>query len=411
MPAGRAFTGSIALHVGGLALFVHALDPPPVTLFAPTAMPAPVVTVDRHEPIVVSIIDELPPSSAGTAAVAAGNERSFRGGTARVSAVSGVSTGVSGVSGASGTSTSEPGASAPAPGRPGDLMTMRSPDLHPNAATLSAIAGVGELPSPVHSSGRLHNVPGGGAVIHDRVANVRVDRDGAAHIDSAPDIDIHLKLPLRPDLKQDLRDIGKSLHDWADDPYAGERYNRTMDLPKHLQAIPGQCDTYGDPMCDDPDAPEAKVMKNWLSDDGYATSVAGGKLDLTAYLARKFHVGDVYASRKLALLDSTRDERAARGGAFRAEQLARSAELMRDNLAQLAASSPAELHQALFELWDECAEGDGPTGEAGQRARAQVIAWIHAHLPEGGTGAFTAAEIAGLDGHRSSKQHFAPYAP
>lgn len=378
---------------------MRALDRPPAISWPPRVpfvLPTPVT--NRDEPIVVSIVDDLPATT--PAAVAAGNERSFRGERVRASAS------------VSGASTSEPGtgSSEPGTGSSGGLMTMRQPELHADAATLSAIAGAGELPAPTHSSGRLENAPGGAAVIHDRVANVRVERDGTAHIDSKPDIDIHLKVPLHLDIKQDLRDIGDSLGEWYADPYAGERYNRTMDLPKHLQAVPGQCDTYGDSMCDDPDAPEARTMKD--PDTGDTTAViAGGKLDLTAYLARKLHGEDVYASRKLALLDATRDERAARGGVYRAEQLARSAELMRDNLAQLATSSPAELHRALFELWDECTEGDGPTGEAGERARAQVIGWIRAHLPSEGVGAFTASEIAGLDAHRSSKQHFAPYAP
>jgi hypothetical protein len=285
-------------------------------------------------------------------------------------------------------------------------MTMRGPELHLDAAALEAIAGHGELPAPIRVSGRLENRPGGSGVVHDAVATMTVERDGAAHLESMPDIDIHLKLPVLPDIRQDLRDIGQDVAEWYADPYAGERYNRTMDLPQHLQAVPGQCDTYGDGMCDDAMAPEAKATKNPLSNDGGATPIAGGRLDLTAYLARKFHVGDQYASRKLKLLDDTRDERVARGTEFRADQLARSAELMQRNLEMLATLPASELHEALFELWDECAEGD-----AGDRARAQVIGWIGAHLPDGHTGEFTAAEIAALDAHRASRQHFSPYPP
>ena len=222
------------------------------------------------------------------------------------------------------------GPSDAAPAAGSSLMTMRRPELSLDAASLEAIAGHGELPSPIRISGRLENQPGQTGVIHDAVANIAVERDGSVHIHDKPNIDIHLMLPVLPDIRKDLRDIGQSVAEWYADPYAGERYNRTMDLPQHLQAVPGQCDTYGDGMCDDALAPEAKVMKNGLSDDDTTTPViAGGRLDLTAYLSKKLHVGDVYASRKLKLLDDTRDERVARGNEFRADQLARSAELMR----------------------------------------------------------------------------------
>jgi len=85
--------------------------------------------------------------------------------------------------------------------------------------------------------------------------------------------------------------------------------------------------------------------------------------------------------------------------------------MMRHNLERLWASTrdPAARRRALFELWDECGEGSGPLGEAGDRARGQVIGWIAAHLPSGSADAFTAEEIASLDARRSSKQHFAPY--
>jgi hypothetical protein len=38
-----------------------------------------------------------------------------------------------------------------------------------------------------------------------------------------------------------------------------------------------------------------------------------------------------------------------------------------------------------------------------------VIGWIRAHLPAGEPGAFSADDIAALDAHRASRQHFAPY--
>jgi hypothetical protein len=108
---------------------------------------------------------------------------------------------------------------------------------------------------------------------------------------------------------------------------------------------------------------------------------------------RKYGHFDPYASRKRKLLDDTRAEREERGAAFRAEQAARSAELMQRNLEELWARVPdgAARKQALYELWNECADD-----EAGLRARAMVIGWIRARLPPGSGGAFTADELARL---------------
>src|SRR5205085_8210368 len=100
------------------------------------------------------------------------------------------------------------------------------------------------------------------------------------------------------------------------------------------------------------------------------------------------------------------EERAERGGVFRGEQLARSAEIMRKNLARLwaATADPAARRDALFTLWDECAEGEGSLGPAGQRARAEVIGWIRAYLPRGSAGGYSDAEVARLSARRSSQQ-------
>src|SRR5262249_25045416 len=120
---------------------------------------------------------------------------------------------------------------------------------------------------------------------------------------------------------------------------------------------------------------------------------------------------DPYASRKLALLDASRAERAELGAQHRREDLARSAELMQRNLEALwrATRDPAARRQALFTLWDECSEGDGPVGEAGERPRRRVVGWIRAKLPAGPPDAFTAEVVARLSAHRMSKQLFAPY--
>jgi hypothetical protein len=74
-----------------------------------------------------------------------------------------------------------------------------------------------------------------------------------------------------------------------------------------------------------------------------------------------------------------------------------------------ATEDPEERRDALFTLWDECGEGDGRVGEAGERARKMVIGWIRARLPARSPGAFTPDEIARRSAHRRSTQPFVPY--
>ncbi|MGE5183160.1 MAG: hypothetical protein ACM31C_13915 [Acidobacteriota bacterium] len=295
------------------------------------------------------------------------------------------------------------------PKPPGSLyMHMRPPEWHLSDGDADAILDH-PLPPPaeVERPGRLEAAPGGTGVIHDAVTQVAVERDGTAHFHDAKDIDIHLHVPLPSldDLRHSeraLRDfgdeLGRGLREWYADPQAIARGGPATDLPEHFKAEPNQCDRWGDKMCE----PEPMPPPN---------TIASGKADLTSYLMRKLHLGDPFASRKKALLDATRAERIERGASFRAGQLARSAELMHANLEGLWATTrdAATRRAALFALWDECAEGEGPAGEAGTRARAEVIGWIGAHLPATSPDGYTRDELARLDAHRASRQHFTPY--
>ena len=267
---------------------------------------------------------------------------------------------------------------------------MRGPDLAlaPDVAARIA-AGGGARPETVHESGKLENTPGGGAVIHDRVTTVTVERDGTAHFHDKPDIEVHFHSPIpHIDVKQDLHELGDALQDWYRDPYAGTRYGPTADLSELNRAVPGLCDTWGDPGCDDPLAPEVekRARQRWNS-GGVGVH---GPADISAYLYRKLAHADPYAARKRKLLDDTFDERVERGAAFRAEQAARSAELMQRTLEELwtRERDPAARKQALFELWSDCADDD-----AGRRARAMVTGWIRAKLPEGSADAYTPEEL------------------
>ena len=301
----------------------------------------------------------------------------------------------------------------PVHGSDARLLHMRGPELPDIGDTLDKIAAARTSPLPPPPSGRLRSLPGGNAVIHDRVTTVMIDADGNAHFHDKPDIDIHFIMPF-PSLKG-LRMEGATISAWVADPYARVRAAATSELPTTERAEPGQCDQFdalGCPNSGDRDNDSG-------DDDGDLGTIVGvplpiiaivGKADITSYLMRKT-VGDPYASRKLKLLDATRDERAARGKAHRSEQLSRSSELVRANLARLVAAdlTPAARRVALFTLWDECSEGEGAEGEAGDRARAQVIGWIRAHLPVDGPDAFTPDEIATMNRRRGSNQVFSPY--
>jgi hypothetical protein len=284
-------------------------------------------------------------------------------------------------------------------------LRMRGPDLGLSTETAERIAAAGEKPDELRKSGRLRPQPGGAAVVHDLVTTMTVDPDGKVHFDDIKDIDPKFRLPIPKvwKLNQVREDLGHELTEWFKDPEAGKRFGPSSELPRHLQASPGACDQWGATMCDDPLAPRIeklvrerkKVMGGFL----------GGAADITAWLHRKY-VGDPYLSRKLKLLDDTRDERVAMGEKHRAQQQARSAEFMRRNLDRLWAveSDPVARRAALFTLWDEC--GDD---EAGARARAVVIGWIRARLPAGSQDAYTDDELKLLQTHRTSSATFAPY--
>jgi hypothetical protein len=175
------------------------------------------------------------------------------------------------------------------------------------------------------------------------------------------------------------------------------------DVPAHLAVQPGDCDHW-----DDPCSRALRARQRKPADE--IPPLIWGKLEYSDALIRRFS-GDPYASRKLKLLDDTRAERAELGAQHHAEDLARSAEFAQRNLEALwrATDVPAERRDALFAMWDECAEGDDPDGQAGERARRMVIGWIRAKLPAGSPDAFTADEIAARSAHRRSRQPFAPY--
>lgn len=142
-----------------------------------------------------------------------------------------------------------------------------------------------------------------------------------------------------------------------------------------------------------------------------------GRFDLTDALMRATG-NDPYAAKKLKLLDETREERYEMGVAYKQKQYARTPQILRKNLEVLFATKtdPAELKQALFEMWDESIDADEPGTEseeavgAGLVARKLVVGAILTHFPADSADAYTAAELAACNRKRTSKGAFAPYA-
>ncbi len=292
---------------------------------------------------------------------------------------------------------------------PSRFMKMRGPELRLGDGFLDRFAAATKpLEPPATKTGRVDPSGGGTSTIRDRVTTVEVERDGSAHFHDKPAVSWHWDFHLpTPDAILDMaRQTGRDVATWYEDPYAQARAGRIQDLPRHMTATPGACDSFYD-AC----STELRQAAADDEDKDRSDGVAHGRMDLTGLLMRKLGVGDPYASRKLALLDSTRAERAEIGAKYRREQLGRAAELIQKNLEALWRNTPdpAQRRSILFTMWDECGEGDGAEGEAGQRARLVVIGWIRAKLPAGSPNAFTPADIARLDKDRASKQHFAPY--
>ncbi|HMG57081.1 MAG TPA: hypothetical protein VK601_26460, partial [Kofleriaceae bacterium] len=216
----------------------------------------------------------------------------------------------------------------------------------------------------------------------------RVSPDGSLALTDSPSFDPHLALP-------SPRAIGRAVASWYESEKGtfGEGGDTSADKQLQLSAGPSVGQS----------SPEHTTTA--------IIPVIGGKLEITDWLMRR-HGQDPYASRKLKLLDATRDERVRIGDRHRAEQLALTPQIVRRNLDAMWAATP-ELRarkRALFELWDECVEtGDAGAVAAGEAARQAVIGFIRGHLPAGSAEAYTPAELAELARGRRSKAAFVPY--
>lgn len=176
----------------------------------------------------------------------------------------------------------------------------------------------GSAPAPAPAvSGLLHDAGGGAHRSDQQVFQADVAPDGSVALHDAPSLRVHVALP-RPEA------LGRALADWytSDKGVAGEDADTAMS--KQIQMSAGSTAAVADPV-------------TGVRQDRATTvilPVLGGSFDATDWMARR-HGSDPYAARKLALLDATRDQRAAAGAQHRAAELARTAQIVHDQLTAL----------------------------------------------------------------------------
>jgi hypothetical protein len=144
---------------------------------------------------------------------------------------------------------------------------------------------------------------------------------------------------------------------------------------------------------------------NWQRDG------LGASFDITDAFMRH-HGDDPYAAQKRKFLEDTLEERYQIGKRAQHELLQHSGGLAYEALENVwtKTSDVRQRKQAVFELWDDCAEsGNADLVEGGQAAREMIVAFIQARFV--GADAYTPDELAALNAHKTSTATFAPYPP
>lgn len=145
---------------------------------------------------------------------------------------------------------------------------------------------------------------------------------------------------------------------------------------------------------------------------------------------------DPYARAKAELLKATFDLRLGMAISFQKKQLDKRLDRLDGELAKIWADDRRDLaarKELLFQRWDECDEPDETPAEtpaeaelpgfgkvssseldqarhdAALGAREQIEKFVRKHAPPGSPEAFSASELAGMNGRRVSKQKFDPY--
>ena len=252
----------------------------------------------------------------------------------------------------------------------------------------------GTAPQRDPQSGLLHDAGGGSHRSEQGGFDAIVHPDGTVALRDNPSFHARLAVPSPSDL-------GRSAASWYTSDKGPSGTDGDPAMAGQIQVSGGATVAASDPTGTAPKEHNPTAV----------VPVLGGGFEVTDWLMRR-HGQDPYASRKLAVLDATRDERVAIGKRHRAAELARTPEIVHRQLELLWAATTdlAERKQGLFELWDDCVEtGDPDVVAAAEAARRIIVGFLRAHLPAGSAGAYTPAELAALARTRHSRAAFAPY--
>jgi hypothetical protein len=262
---------------------------------------------------------------------------------------------------------------------PSPLMTMREGKFGLSDADLDALATMAPAPMPKREPSPIES---------ERIADEIADATQKLH-------DPGWVASASPDQLRALRESLPALYDARDamelkpDAKGGGYHGEHAGFSEHV----------------DPDGTmHFNDKPNWQQ-SGLTASFDANDAILRA------HGEDPYAAAKRRILDETRDERYEIGRRYKRDQLAHSSELALQTLEWIWSQTRdvPERKRAVFELWDDCAEaGDADLVQGGRDARTTIANYVQAHLT--GSDAYTAAELAQLNAHKTSTETFAPYA-
>ncbi|MEO8840514.1 MAG: hypothetical protein ABI591_01200 [Kofleriaceae bacterium] len=154
---------------------------------------------------------------------------------------------------------------------------------------------------------------------------------------------------------------------------------------------------------------EHATFTGHVDPDGTAHLDQKRRYDPTEILMHRNNI-DPYASNKRRFLDGTREERYQIGKQYKEQQLAHSSQIAQHNLEYLWAKTTDtnQRKQALFEMWDECAEtGSEKLVAGGASARLIIVGFIRGHMT--GAASYTAAELVAFNAKKKSSAVFDPY--
>ena len=269
--------------------------------------------------------------------------------------------------------------------------------LHGDSPLGESPRGSGTVGAP--PSSQLHDNGGGTKRAETGEFKITVGRDGVATIEDKPNLQVQTHWVSPEGVKQDLRNLKRGLAAWLTDPYAVKKLG--------VGLLPPDAKINEDEAWKLPSGQESAVVKGWQPQ----TPLLSGRFDLTDW-AMRAHGHDPYAAKKLAILDGSREERVAMAEQRRREYFDHSAAIAQQQVEALWSRTEVDLpmkRELLFELWDDCAEGDDALGRAGAAARGEVLGFIRTRLPVESSVAYPPGDLVELNKKRHSKQAFTPY--